>query len=373
MIALFVSVDSPMVLKILIPIAIAVGVSVICLLVWKLLYMGLTRWTKRARVKFLDSALQMINRTLFFWCFIAGVYVGIKTSLLPENWTDTADNVMAGLLIVSVALLIASFAGAVIAFYTSKAKLAASRADLLQNFVRGTILLLGVFVLLGTFDVDITSLIAALGIGSLAVALALQETLSNFFSGIYILLGKNIRNGDYVKVNSDVEGYVVNIGWRATTIRPFQNTLVIVPNSKLSQSIVTNFSLPEPWIQIIMPINVSYDTDVDKLERILLEEGKRAIKEVDGILPEFEPVVRFLPGFGDFSLNFVFVVRVKQFVDQYIVQHELRKRILKRFRAEGIEIPFPIRTIQMSNPKKVTKGEDSGAKGYTGESGRAVS
>lgn len=104
-----------------------------------------------------------------------------------------------------------------------------------------------------------------------------------------------------------------------------------------------------------IPINVSYDTDIERLEQILVEEGKKAIKEVSGMLPDFEPVVRFMPGFGDFSLNFVFVFRVKQFVDQYLVQHELRKRILKRFRQEGITIPFPIRTVHLDHYSKEAK------------------
>ncbi len=102
---------------------------------------------------------------------------------------------------------------------------------------------------------------------------------------------------------------------------------------------------------------------------VLVEEGKRAIKEVPGMLPDFEPVVRFMPSFGDFSLNFVFVFRVKEFVDQYFAQHELRKRILKRFRQEGIEIPFPIRTVRLDTPKAKTARESIDA---GDESGRAI-
>ncbi len=331
---------------ILVPIGVAALVTALCLLLWKLLYRWLARRAKTTKSSLADGVVRSKGATLL-WCFIAGIYAGIRASQLPEVWVAVADKVLVSLLILSVALAAASLAGVLVARYARKSVMGAPMSSLVQNSVRGLILILGILVLLDTLGVKITTLIAALGIGTLAVALALQDTLSNLFAGAYIVLSRNIRAGDYIKLDSGPEGYIVDIGWRATTIRPFENTIVIIPNSKLSQSIVTNYNLPEPWIQVAIPINVSYDTDVDRLEQILVEEGKKAIKEVPGMLPDFEPVVRFMPGFGDFSLNFVFVFRVKQFVDQYFVQHELRKRILKRFRQEGITIPFPIRTVRL--------------------------
>ncbi len=340
---------------ILVPIGIAALVTALCLLLWKLLYKWLALWAKKTKSRLADGVVRSKGATLP-WCFIAGIYAGIRVSQLPEVWVAASDKVLVSLLILSIALAAASLAGVLVARYARKSVIGAPMTSLVQNSVRGLILILGILVLLDTLGVKITTLIAALGIGTLAVALALQDTLSNLFAGAYIVASRNIRLGDYIKVESGVEGYVVDIGWRATTVRPFENTIVIIPNSKLSQSIVTNYNLPEPWIQVAIPINVSYDTDIEKLEGVLLEEGKRAVKEVPGMLTDFEPVVRFMPGFGDFSLNFVFVFRVKQYVDQYFVQHELRKRILKRFRQEGIEIPFPIRTVRISTNQTESKG-----------------
>ena len=332
---------------ILMPIGVAVLVTTLCLVLWRLLYKWLARLAKKTKSELADGVARSTKGAILPLCFIAGIYAGIRVSRLPETWMAVADKLMLSLLIISIALAVASLASIGITSYARKSRIAIPMTSLAQNIVRGLILVLGALVLLDTLDVKITTLIAALGIGTLAVALALQSTLSDLFAGAYIILSKNIRPGDYIKLDSGDEGYVVDINWRATTIRPFQNTIVIIPNSKLSQSIVTNYNLPEPWIQVAIPINVSYDTDIDRLEQILVEEGKKAIKEVPGMLTDFEPVVRFMPGFGDFSLNFVFVFRVKQFVDQYFVQHELRKRILKRFRQEGITIPFPIRTVRL--------------------------
>ncbi|MBI4283587.1 MAG: mechanosensitive ion channel family protein [Chloroflexi bacterium] len=343
-------------MAILVPIGVGVLVTVLSLVLWKFLYSWLAHWTKRTKSDLDDIILRSIRRAPLLWCFLAGIYFGVRASALPETWTTIVDKVLTSLFFLSFALVVGSIAGALLARYTSRAGMSVPMTGLAQNLVRVFVLSLGVFVLLDTLGVKITSLIAALGIGSLAVALALQSTLSDLFAGAYIILGKNIRPGDYIKLDSGNEGYVVDINWRATTIRPFENTIVIIPNSRLSQSIVTNYNLPEPWIQASIPINVSYDTDIDKLERVLLEEGKKAIQEVPGMLTDFEPVVRFMPGFGDFSLNFVFVFRVKQYVDQYFVQSELRKRILKRFRQESIEIPFPTRTVRLSTDQGEAKG-----------------
>ncbi|MDD5287588.1 MAG: mechanosensitive ion channel family protein [Dehalococcoidales bacterium] len=343
-------------LVVLIPIGVAVIVAGLCLVLWKYLYKWLLSRAERFRSESLNMGIRSISKTALVLCFVIGIYAGVRASELPASWTSIADKILVSLLILAAALVMSSIASISVAVYTRKSKLAIPMTSLVQNAARVIILVLGALIILDTLGVKITSLIAALGIGSLAIALALQETLSNLFAGIYVVIGGKIKSGDYIKLDSGEEGFVVDIGWRSTTIKPFQNTIIIIPNSKLSQSIVTNYNLPDPWIQIAIPINVSYETDIDKLEEILLEEGRRAIKEIPGMLIDFEPVVRFSPGFGDFSLNFVFVFRVRQFVDQYFVQHELRKRILKRFRKEGIEIPFPIHTINI-NSKTQSTGE----------------
>jgi small-conductance mechanosensitive channel len=360
-------------MQILIPIGVMVLVAGLCLVLRKVLYYWLGRWAKKTKTELDDIILHSTNGASLLWCVAAGIYAGIRVSELPEVWMTIAGKVLAGLIILSIALALASLTSLLIASYARKSSMTVPMASLAQNVVRGIILLVGILILLDTFGVKITTLIAALGIGSLAIALALQSTLSDLFAGAYIMVGRKIRVGDYIKVDSGDEGYVVDIDWRATTIKPFQNTIVIIPNSKLSQAIVTNYNLPDPWIQVAIPINVSYDTDIERLERVLVEEGKRAIKEIPGMVTDFEPVVRFMPGFGDFSLNFVFVFRVKEFVDQYLVQHELRKRILKRFRQENIEIPFPIRTLQIHGNKAKSAGESIGEAYGADESKRAIS
>lgn len=195
---------------------------------------------------------------------------------------------------------------------------------------------------MNTLGIAITPILTALGVGGLAVGLALQDSLKNLFAGIHILVEKPLRVGDYIKLESGQEGYVVDIGWRTTRIRMLPNNMIVAPNSKLAESIVTNYYLPETRMSVLIPISVSYGSDPSKVEAVLTDEAARAVGKVPGLLADPAPFVRFIPGFGESSLGFTLIVQVNEFVDQYLVQHELRKRILARFQKEGI-FPSPQR------------------------------
>jgi small-conductance mechanosensitive channel len=143
------------------------------------------------------------------------------------------------------------------------------------------------------------------------------------------------------------EGYVAEIGWRSTRIRTLSNNIVVIPNAKVSESIITNYFLPERRMALLMNVNVSYQSDPRRVEVILVEEAKKAVGEVEGLLADPPPLVRFIPGFGESSLNFTLICQVREFFDQYYVQHELRHRIFERFKKEGVEIPFPQRTVHL--------------------------
>ena len=185
----------------------------------------------------------------------------------------------------------------------------------------------------------------ALGVGGLAVALALQDTLSNLFGGFYMTVAGQIRLGDYIRLNSGEEGFITDISWRSTTIRGLNNNLIIIPNASMAKAIITNYNLPEKRMIVTIPVGVDYSCDPDQVEAVLLDIAARATVEVPGILAEPVPVVRFAPGFGDSALQFSLTIYVTEFSEQFRIQHELRKRILKRFRAEKIEMPFPTRTV----------------------------
>jgi len=213
------------------------------------------------------------------------------------------------------------------------------------------IILIGLLITLDSLNISITPLLTTLGIGGLAVALAFKDTLANFFAGLYILADRPIRVGDYIKLEGGPEGYVEGVGWRSTRIRNPSDKIVIIPNSKVSESIITNYCLPEKRMPLLVNISVSYDSDTRKVERILLEEANRAVSEIEGMLPDPAPLVRFIPGFRESSLDFTLICQVREFMAQYSVQHELRHRILERLRKEEIEIPFPQQTVHLRQEK----------------------
>jgi small-conductance mechanosensitive channel len=207
----------------------------------------------------------------------------------------------------------------------------------------------GTMIVLENLGISLTAVWTTLGVGSVAIALALQDTLSNFFAGVYLRLDHPVRLGDYIKLQSGEEGFVVERSWRSTRIKALSNNTIVVPNAKLASAILTNFSLPDPQMSLLIPISVNLNSDPQHVEHILVDEANRALDAVPGLLSDSAPFVRFIPGFGQFSLDFTLICSVRNYVDQYLVQHELRKRIYKRFRAEGIEFPVPQRDVYVSS------------------------
>jgi len=208
--------------------------------------------------------------------------------------------------------------------------------------------ILAITIVLEHNHVSLTAIWTTLGVGSVAVALALQETLSNLFAGLYLLADRPVSPGDYIKLDSGQEGYVIRIGWRSTTLRTQSNNIVFVPNSTLAKAVIINYSLPELQVSLSLPVCVSYGSDPSKVEKALLDVTREAAQEeVAGLLLDPPPSVTLSPGFGDSSLDFSLNLNVRRFEDQVPVQSELRKRILARFAKEGINMPFPTRTIEL--------------------------
>jgi len=217
--------------------------------------------------------------------------------------------------------------------------------SILVNIVRLAVISIAAIVILQVLGIPITPLLTALGVGGLAVALALQDTLSNLFAGLHVLAARQVRPGDFVRlVDSGLEGVVEDINWRNTTIRTLANFLVILPNSQLANSTVINYRLPAPELSITVPVSVAYDSELEKVEDITLTVARQVQAEVPGAVREFEPLVRFQE-FRDSGINFVAVLRVEKAEDQYLVRHEFIKRLFAAYRAAGIEIPFPMRHL----------------------------
>ncbi len=350
-------------------------------LVVRLCWMRLLGPLVRRTATELDDVILLPLRGLVLWGLLAlGIYESllsldpVQANSQAVGFVKNAHAVTWVILAVITALRI--FNG-IIGWYVREVAAAPPRVgrsgrhiDLARKSVSVIVLGLGLLFVLRSVGVDISPLLAGGAIGGLAVALAMQDTLSNLFAGFYMTIDRPVSVGDFIKLESGEEGFVEEIGWRNTKIRLWANNLVVMPNSKLSQSVITNYFLPEQEMSVYVPCGVAYDSDLDKVERVAVEVARDVMEHVDGASLDWEPVVRWQE-FGDFAITFVVVLRVKDFGSQYKLKSEFIKALHRRFGEEGVEIPFPTRTLLIrSRPEQaggIAKTDSPRLVGQNGE------
>ena len=219
---------------------------------------------------------------------------------------------------------------------------------LIQAGVRGLLIGIGLLIFLDSIGISITPILASLGVGSLAVALALQETLANLFAGIYMVADKPIEPGHFIRLESGEMGHVTRVGWRSTWIRMLANNVVVVPNAKLAGSVITNYDLPDMQLSIPVEVTVHYASDLARVERVTLEVAGEVMRTVEGGVPDHRPVVRVL-ALVESGVRLETGLRARDYVAGFEVRHEFLRRLLDRYRREGIVIPFPTRTIDLAS------------------------
>ena len=313
---------------------------------------SLRAWNKRSNSRAGSILAEALRGATIIWMFLLAAHMAIQSSDLPYIVVNTwGPNLAKALWAVSLTLMCMRVAGDIVRHFGSQIPGALPVTTLTQTLAQLAVLVLGILLTLSAFDLKITPYLTALGVGGLAVALALQDTLSNLFSGFYIAVSGQIRMGDYIKLNTGEEGYVTDITWRSTAIRALANNMIIVPNSKLSQAIVTNYHLPEKRMGASLTVSVPYGVDVDEIEQILLGAAVDGAREIPGMLADPAPSVTFDPGFGESSLTFTVGYQVAEFVNQFGVRDQLRKRIYKRLQAESVASPFPARSVYLHQPE----------------------
>jgi small-conductance mechanosensitive channel len=322
---------------------------VLVLLVIPSLMRVLKRKAERTRHSFDEVLVSALGIPLILCLIGAGLNIYLDAiPPLSAKWGKYSQALLVLLFVLAGYLFLDRLMMEILRRYSKQVDFIASSAGVVKTLYRAIVLGFVFLIILDRLRITITPFLASLGIGGLVVALALQDTLANFFSGIYIFFDKPIRIGDYIMLESGQEGYVAQIGWRNTRIRMLPNNIVIVPNAKLVSSQITNFYLPETEMAVLVQVGVSYQSDLEKVERVTIEVAKEVLQQVEGGVKEFEPFIRYHT-FSDFSINFTVILRAKEYVQKYLITHEFIKRLHQRYQLEGIEIPFPIRTIYMKN------------------------
>lgn len=314
----------------------------------KLFGYRLTKAAEKSRSYIDDAIVGAFKGMILLWCTLAGLYFALLWNFGYADWMNQAARVLVSIAIISVTLVGMKLTTGLISGYSHSSGGNLPSLSLFANLAKLLVFITGTLVLLQYLGISITPLLTALGVGGIAVALALQDTLSNIFAGIHILASTQIKPGDYIKLDSGAEGFVTDISWRNTSICTISNNMVLVPNSRLSTAIVTNYELPGHEMSILVNVGVSYSSDLEQVERIVIDTASELMQDGPGGVPEFEPVVRF-QGFSDSSIDFIVILKTKSFTEQYMLKHEFIKKLHRRFNEENIEIPFPIRTIYLKN------------------------
>ncbi len=310
----------------------------------------IARLARRSETDLDDVLVSELKRRIPFWGLLIGGWLALGHWPLDPDNERLAANALFALGVASVSLAASAIVSRVVAIYGPRQTPTVPVAGLTTNIAKAVVLTIGALIILKGFNIEITPLLTALGVGGLAVALALQEPLSNLFAGLFISLAGQIRIGDYVKIESGIEGYVADMNWRSTGIRMLANNLILVPNAKLAQSLVINYSLPETEQAVLVDVGVDYASDLAKVERVTIEVAREVMRDVQGGVPEFVPFIRYHT-FADSSINFSVILRGKTYVDQYLIKHEFVKRLQARYGREDIVIPFPIRTLVARPPE----------------------
>ena len=338
------------------------GSLVIGWLVKKFIFPILYKFTSKTKWKGDDLVIESVSRWVVFWFFLAAcLYVlPFLPAILKEMFSSIDRNfdfnetdyqrgheIIAGAFIFSITMVAARIAKGMLQIRSSRDDSVIPTTSILGNIAKIVVYCFGLILILQNFGVAITPLLTALGVGGLAVALALQPTLSNLFSGLQIIASGKINLGDFVQLEGGQKGFIRDITWRNTTIETAQNNVIIVPNSKMADSIIENFFLTDRAITFNVPVGVGYESDLEKVERVSVEVAKEILGKSDGGTKDFEPFVRFY-NFGASSIDLKIFLRVKEYADQFLVTSEFIKALQKRYQQEGINIPFPIRTVYMN-------------------------
>lgn len=272
---------------------------------------------------------------------VAGVYGAVISTPVEPKAMGVIAKIMLAVGIVLITVAGANILGGLINIYSNKEESAIPATSILVNIMRIIVFIIGGLFLLDTLGVSITPVLTALGVGGLAVALALKDTLTNLFSGLNLIASKQIKPGDYIKLDSGEEGYVTDITWRDTIIKAGNDHLIIIPNQKLAVVAITNFSTPDKQVPVSVPITISKENNLDKVEALCIKVANTVINDVDGTVKENEPVVRF-NALSEAGISFNVIVKAEEFSNQYIIKHEFIKRLHNAFIENDIEFSLPI-------------------------------
>jgi small-conductance mechanosensitive channel len=290
------------------------------------------------------STIKSLSIPLISLILIIGCYISMKNLTILIQYSFYIDSSFFIITTIILSLLASRIINVFLVNLLRYQKKMERPPILINKVIHGIIFVIALLIILDYFKIEITPFLATVGFGALAVGLALQSTLSNFFAGLHLISDRPIEVGDFIELEKDTNGIVEDIGWRSTRIRTLPDNLLIIPNAKLADSIITNFSKPKPEMAIWVPCGVSYESDLKKVEQVTLEIAKEIQQTTPGAMKDFTPVLRYRE-FGDSNINFITILRVDDPLMRFSVRSDFIKALKEKYDEENIEISWPIRKI----------------------------
>jgi len=296
-----------------------------------------------------DKIAVISRRPVKLIIIVLGMKFAVMSLALPSKLAQVLDNISISIIIIFIIyILVMSMDAAIRAWGKNVASRIDSRIDddlvpLFTNASRVVIIIVGILTLLSRFDIDIAPLVASLGIAGFAIGFAVKDSLSNIIAGIILILDHSLAVGDKVMIDNDM-GIITEVGLRNTKLMTFDNEVIVIPNSELMNKRFKNYVLPDPKIRVVVDFGVAYGTDIDEVERVVID----AIGTMSDICKEPEPAVLFIE-MADFSLNMQAKFWVDSYIDQYGKKIEATKVIYNALNKAGIAIPFPTHTVYLEN------------------------
>ena len=328
---------------------IAVGILILSFVVVKMLYWifsnVIRRLTSKTKTNLDDVLIDKLEKPLTYLVLILGYWISIHYLMFKEEVELVLENVAYFLLVIDVTAILSRIVDALITEIImpisekSDSSFDNQLIPVIQKGVRSIIWILGIIIGLDNIGFDITAMIAGLGIGGLALALAAQDSVKNIFAGIMIFLDKPFRIKDRIQVDG-FDGIVEEVGLRSTRLRTLEGRIVTIPNSRFTDNSVTNVT-SQPTLKVKLNLGLIYDTDEVQMQKAIdiLED---IVKNQEAITDDYAAGFN---GFGDFSLNILFIYYVKPDSHWLDTQTLVNKEILRRFNKEGLEFAFPTQTI----------------------------
>lgn len=282
------------------------------------------------------------HRAILQWSLLMAIYLAIPLFPIEPFWVIVIENGIVTLFVISLTMIIANISTDILKFYSNRGNLPS--LSLLNNIIRIILFTFASLSVLSLLGVPIIPILTALGVGGLAVSLALQDTLKNIFAGIQLIIEGKLLTGEYIVLGNSEEGFIQDIGWRTTQIRRIDNNIVIVPNADMVDSRIINYFQPNKEFEIAIDVGVAYDSDLEHVEHVTLEVAQAVINEIEPEIPEVAPFIRYAE-LADSSINFQVLLFSKEVTRRRIIKHVFIKKLIQRYRQEGIEIPYPIQSI----------------------------